>query len=70
MRITEEREDPEIMKQLQGIFQKHPGYIPVIMYHEKTQRKVVLSDAYWVDDSKSIKGQLVSLLGEDNVVFK
>ncbi|HFP5762006.1 TPA: OB-fold nucleic acid binding domain-containing protein, partial [Enterococcus faecium] len=70
LRITEEREDPEIMKQLQVIFQKHPGYIPVVMYHEKTQRKVVLSDAYWVDDSKSIKGQLIYLLGEDNVVFK
>ena len=52
------------MKQLQVIFQKHPGYIPVVMYHEKTQRKVVLSDAYWVDDSKSIKGNLFICLAK------
>ena len=35
LRIKEEFDDPQTMKQLQTIFQKHSGYIPVVMYHEK-----------------------------------
>lgn len=70
LRIKEEVDDPQTMKQLQGIFQKHPGYVPVVMYHEKDQRKVVLAEAYWVDASVNLKKQLAYLLQEENVVFK
>ena len=70
LRIKEEVDDPQTMKQLQGIFQKHPGYVPVVMYHEKDQRKVVLAEAYWVDASTNLKKQLAYLLQEENVVFK
>lgn len=70
LRIKEEFDDPQTMKQLQTIFQKHSGYIPVVMYHEKNQRKVVLAEAYWVDGSKSLKSQLAYLLQPENVVFK
>ncbi|WP_165007175.1 MULTISPECIES: DNA polymerase III subunit alpha [unclassified Enterococcus] len=70
LRIIEENDEPQTMKKLQTIFQKHPGYIPVVMYHEKDQRKLVLSENYWVDGSSSLKGQLSYLLKEENVVFK
>ncbi|WP_430604929.1 DNA polymerase III subunit alpha [Enterococcus sp. DIV0125] len=70
LRITEGQEDHETMRQLKTIFQKHPGYIPVVLYYEKTQRKIVLSEENWVDGSKSLRGQLSYLLQEENVVFK
>ena len=70
LRIKEAVDDPQTMKQLQGIFQKHPGYVPIVMYHEKDQRKVILAEAYWVDASSNLKKQLAHLLQEENVVFK
>ncbi|OBS61311.1 DNA polymerase III subunit alpha [Enterococcus mundtii] len=70
LRIREEADQPDTMKQLQELFKKFPGYIPVVMYHEKDQRKVVLSEAFWLDGSDSLKQQLAYLLKEENVVFK
>ena len=70
LRIKEELDDPKTMQQLQGIIQNYTGYIPVVMYHEKNQRKVVLAQNYWVDGSENLKKQLTSLLDEGNVVFK
>ncbi|MBF8807789.1 MAG: DNA polymerase III subunit alpha [Enterococcus lacertideformus] len=70
LRIQEELDTPNIMKQLQEILQKHSGYIPVVMYHEKDHRKIVLAEAYWVNGSKNLKEQLASLLQAENVVFK
>ncbi|MGM9902542.1 DNA polymerase III subunit alpha [Enterococcus sp. 10A9_DIV0425] len=70
LRIKEELDEPQTMKKLQELFQKFPGYIPVVMYHEKDQRKVVLPEAFWVDGNTSLKTQLLHLLQEENVVFK
>ncbi|MGX7174071.1 DNA polymerase III subunit alpha [Enterococcus ratti] len=70
LRIKKEVDSPNMLKQLQETFQKYPGYIPVVIYHEKNQRKVVLAEAYWVDGSKNLKAQLAYLLQAENVVFK
>ena len=70
LRIKEEFDDPKTMQQLQGIIHNYTGYIPVVRYHEKNQRKVVLAQNYWVDGSENLKKQLTSLLDEGNVVLK
>jgi DNA polymerase-3 subunit alpha len=70
LRITEENDQPEVMRRLREILKKHPGHIPVILFFEATDRKVALTNDFWINDSQSVQRQLHYLLKEENVVFK
>lgn len=70
LRITEELDQPETLVQIKEILSKHAGHIPVILFFEKSGKKIVLSDENWIDDSKEVQKQLSYILGTANIAFK
>jgi DNA polymerase-3 subunit alpha len=70
LRIVPETDSKETLKKVQEVLQRHQGHIPVIIYFERTGKKIVLNEENWLDDSEASKSQLSYILGEKNIAFK
>ncbi|EOL41860.1 DNA polymerase III subunit alpha [Enterococcus phoeniculicola] len=70
LRVTPERDQPEIMSSLQKVFRQHKGSVPIIIFFEQSGKKIGLNAENWIEDSQEVKNQLSYILGEENVVFR
>ncbi|MFD2305861.1 DNA polymerase III subunit alpha [Enterococcus termitis] len=70
LRITEEKDQKDILASVNQLIQKNKGNVPVIIYFEKTGKKLVLGEENWLTETTTVKEQLVDILGDENVVFK
>lgn len=49
---------------------QHSGNIPVILYYEATNKKMVLDETEWVDGSEMLQEVLKKIMGSKNVVIQ
>ncbi|MGM0124626.1 DNA polymerase III subunit alpha [Enterococcus sp. AZ194] len=70
LRVTAEKDQPEVMTQLKQVFRKNKGLVPIIIFFEQSGKKIGLSAENWLEDSQEVKNQLSYILGEGNVVFR
>ncbi|MBO0445412.1 DNA polymerase III subunit alpha [Enterococcus ureilyticus] len=70
LKISEERDQKEVLHSIHEVLQKHKGNTPVIIYFEKSNKKLVLGEENWLSETIDVKEQLEAILGSQNVVFK
>ncbi|WP_430606219.1 DNA polymerase III, alpha subunit [Enterococcus sp. AZ170] len=70
LKISEARDQKEVLHSIHEVLQKHKGNTPVIIYFEKSNKKLVLGEENWLSETIDVKEQLEAILGSQNVVFK
>lgn len=70
LKITQEKETPIILKQIENILQNYKGKRPVLLYFESNGTKRMLGKEFWVSESETLKVQLIQILGTGNVIFQ
>lgn len=70
VKITAEHEQPQRLGQLQALLQKHAGAMPVVLFYEREQRLLALSEAYHVKPSPSLIREIGELMGADSARVK
>lgn len=70
LKIIEAKDQKEILQSVHEVIQTYKGNTPVIIYFEKSGKKLVLGAENWIADTVDAKEQLELILGSQNVVFK
>ncbi len=70
IRIVAQNEEKSFLNKLHQLLAANNGGTPVILYYEKSDKKIALNAENWIKDSFELKNQLSSLLGEENVIFR
>lgn len=70
IRIPSEKDDVESLQELNQLLKEHRGTIPVILYYEKTKKKLVLNEINWVDGTQNLKNALEKVMGAGNIVIQ
>ena len=70
LRVKAEKESTAVEREIADQIQLSPGNVPVIIYYEKNQRKIVLAKKFWIGVNDSLIAALRDILGEQNVVIR
>ena len=70
IRISAAHERRDVLMRLKGILSAHAGNVPVVLYYEKGQRTVALSDELRIRPSEGLFAQVHKLLGEGSIRVK
>ncbi|MCZ8513428.1 DNA polymerase III subunit alpha [Paenibacillus filicis] len=70
IRISPLHEQPEVLERLKRLIAEHAGPLPVVLYYEKAQKSLGLSDKFNVKPSPALFESIGSLLGKDSVKVK
>ncbi|MEC0211139.1 hypothetical protein P4H70_19560, partial [Paenibacillus ehimensis] len=70
MRISPQREQPAVLESLKRLIAGHGGPLPVVLYYERTQKTLGLSDQYKVKPSPELFARIEELLGKESVKVK
>ncbi|MFB5760983.1 DNA polymerase III subunit alpha [Paenibacillus medicaginis] len=71
VKITRQaEEDTELLAQLKEVLQEHSGPLETILFYESSQKLLALSQAYRIEPSHELIGQLEALLGKETVRVK
>lgn len=70
LRVQAEQDSPEIQQGIAERLQLAPGKVPVVIYYEKSKRKIVLDKKFWVGVNDTLLNALSDILGEQNVVIR
>lgn len=70
IRIQEEQNTNETLEQMRKLMVNAKGNIPVVLYYAQTNKKIVLGEENWIQDTPELLEQLERLLGKDNIVIK
>lgn len=67
VKIRPDRERPDILTTLKKLLEANIGPLPVVLFYEREQKSLALSDAYKVKPSPSLFREIEELLGKDTV---
>lgn len=70
LRVQDEKDTAEIQQGIAERLQLSPGKIPVVIYYEKSRRKIVLDKKFWIGVNDTLLNALSDILGEQNVVIR
>ncbi|MEG0474195.1 MAG: DNA polymerase III subunit alpha [Carnobacterium sp.] len=70
IRISSEKNNIQILSEMKETLKQHSGNIPVILYYEATNKKMVLDETEWVDGSEMLQEVLKKIMGSKNVVIQ
>ncbi|MBO0413855.1 DNA polymerase III subunit alpha [Enterococcus hulanensis] len=70
LRVQAEQDTTEIQQGIAERLQLSPGKVPVVIYYEKSRRKIVLDKKFWVGVNDTLLNALSDILGEQNVVIR
>lgn len=70
VKITPEAEDPQLLARLKELLQEHPGPVATVLFYEKSQKVLGLSDAYRIKPSPALFASMEEMLGKDTVKVK
>lgn len=70
MKISQHHEQPTVLEELKRLITQHIGPLPVVLYYEKSQKTLGLSNKYKVKPSPELFGQIEKLLGKESVKVK
>ncbi|MGF9714901.1 MULTISPECIES: DNA polymerase III subunit alpha [Paenibacillus] len=70
IRIPAQHEQPGVLSELKRLIAQHTGALPVVLYYEKSQKTLGLSDKYKVRPSPELFRRIEELLGKECVKVK
>lgn len=70
LRVPEDQDSRNLHQEIAEKLRTAPGNIPVILYFEKDQRKIVLGKEYWIGRNENLMTDLRDILGDKNVVLR
>lgn len=70
VKITAEAERSELLVKLKELLQQHPGSVATVLFYERSQKVLALSDAYRIKPSQDLFTEIESMLGKDTVRVK
>ncbi|KKO53732.1 DNA polymerase III subunit alpha [Paenibacillus sp. DMB20] len=70
VKISAESEDPQLLARLQQLLQEHPGSVATVLFYERSQKVLALSDAYRINPSPVLISTMEDMLGKDTVKLR
>lgn len=70
IKINAENDSTSLLVNLKNIIDKYKGRTPIILYYEKDNRTLQLSQDHWIDPDSRAVLEIRELLGDKNVVLK
>ncbi|MGO2299449.1 DNA polymerase III subunit alpha [Paucilactobacillus nenjiangensis] len=70
LRIDAQHENQQTQQNLADFLVSESGNIPVIIFEQRTDKKLIQPKERWIPDSEGIQSRLVEILGTDNVVLQ
>ncbi|QAY65109.1 DNA polymerase III subunit alpha [Paenibacillus protaetiae] len=70
IKITAGREQPHVLEQLKKLLSGSPGQLGTVLFYEREQKTIALSDSYNVKPSQELIRAIEALLGEGTAVVK
>ncbi|WP_230875625.1 hypothetical protein, partial [Paenibacillus campinasensis] len=67
VKITADAEKPELLTQLKRLLQEHPGPVATVLFYERSQKVLALSEAYRIKPSPELFGHIERMFGADTV---
>lgn len=59
-----------MLVKLKELLQRHPGPVATVLFYERSQKVLALSDAYRIKPSQELIAEMESMLGKDTVKVK
>lgn len=70
IKITPAAENPALLSRLQALLQTHPGPAATLLFYEREQRLLALSDSYRIEPSPELFAAVEEMLGTGTVRIK
>ncbi|MEC0104146.1 hypothetical protein, partial [Paenibacillus thiaminolyticus] len=70
IKITADRERPELLEELKRLLQTQPGPLPTVLFYEREQHLLALNDSYALKPSPDLFKRIEALFGEGSVRVK
>ncbi|AIQ46265.1 DNA polymerase III subunit alpha [Paenibacillus sp. FSL R7-0273] len=70
IKITQAAENPALLSRLQALLQTHPGPAATLLFYEREQRVLALSDSYRIEPSPELFAAVEEMLGAGTVRIK
>ncbi|WII36193.1 DNA polymerase III subunit alpha [Paenibacillus thiaminolyticus] len=70
IKITADRERPELLEELKRLLQTQPGPLPTVLFYEREQQLLALNDSYALKPSPDLFKRIEALFGEGSVRVK
>ncbi|CAM4365684.1 DNA polymerase III subunit alpha [Paenibacillus typhae] len=70
IKITPAAENPALLSRLQALLQTHPGPAATLLFYEREQRVLALSDSYRIEPSPELFAAVEEMLGAGTVRIK
>ncbi|PZD94056.1 hypothetical protein DNH61_19040, partial [Paenibacillus sambharensis] len=70
IKITADREQPALLAQLKQLLASHAGPLDTVLFYEREQKTMVLSEKSRVKPSPSLIAEIDKLLGKGSAVVK
>ncbi|WP_028611894.1 DNA polymerase III subunit alpha [Paenibacillus harenae] len=70
IKIAAENEQPAVLENLKTLLASHSGPLPTVLFYERGQKSIALSDSYRVKPSPQLIESIGKILGEGMIVVK
>ncbi|WP_342439248.1 DNA polymerase III subunit alpha [Paenibacillus sp. FSL L8-0436] len=70
IKITPDSENPALLSRLQALLQTHPGPAATLLFYERDQKLLALSDGYRIKPSQELFAAIEGMLGAGTVRIK
>ncbi len=70
IKITPSAENPALLSRLQALLQRHPGPAATLLFYERNQKLLALSDGYRITPSEELVAAIEAMLGNGTVRIK
>ncbi|CUR38161.1 DNA polymerase III subunit alpha [Limosilactobacillus reuteri] len=70
LRILPSLDTEMVHRELNNIFNEYHGSIPVLLFYPVNDKKILLDQKRWLENSQKAKKALVAVLGQENVVLQ
>ncbi|MDE3839891.1 DNA polymerase III subunit alpha [Bacillus methanolicus] len=70
LKIKTEKQSPEQLQILKSIIQKYKGKTRIVLYYDRIEKTVLLSDGDRIDPSEECLNELKDFLGKSNVILR
>ncbi|MWC28662.1 hypothetical protein [Paenibacillus sp. MMS18-CY102] len=70
MKIAAGRENPAALERLKQLLVAHPGPLSTVLFYERGQKTLALSEQYNVKPSPELFGAIEALLGKGAIAVK
>ncbi|MBY0124068.1 DNA polymerase III subunit alpha [Bacillus sp. S/N-304-OC-R1] len=70
LKVTADKEKPEILYQLKKIFNQNEGKVQIVLFYEATKKRIRLGEEDLVNPTEDFIRKLKEILGESNVILK